>query len=164
DDVAKADEYLDQCRPDLRRWEWHYLKRLCHPELLVVAAPGARDVAFGPDGARIVVAGRSLAIRDAATGRLIRSLGEHPETLGIALGPDGPRLAAAVGGGTIAVWDLAAEQGPLTIHWPDQGWVGRPAFSPDGRRIAAGSQKGGIAVWDAATGEPLRMLRGHADS
>src|SRR5581483_7171089 len=59
--VAQADYLLDQClppegRPDRRGWEWYYLKRLCHAEL--VAIPAHRDavsgLAFGPDGKYLV--------------------------------------------------------------------------------------------------------------
>src|SRR5262249_52950209 len=31
--VARAEEILGACERDLRNWEWHYLKRLCHCEL-----------------------------------------------------------------------------------------------------------------------------------
>src|SRR5262249_58982156 len=47
--VRRAEQLLDQGRPDLRGWEWHYLKRLCRPELLALPASG-HATAFSPDG------------------------------------------------------------------------------------------------------------------
>src|SRR5262249_52268431 len=49
--VGRAEQLLDECPPERRQWEWHFLKRLCH------AAPVAfRDnwhsvesAAFSPD-------------------------------------------------------------------------------------------------------------------
>jgi hypothetical protein len=54
-EVARADEQLDECPAEHRRWEWHYLKRLCHAEQLTLrgyAAP-VRTVEFSPDGTRL---------------------------------------------------------------------------------------------------------------
>src|SRR5262249_51435426 len=31
--VTAADALLDRCDADMRHWEWHYVKRLCHSEL-----------------------------------------------------------------------------------------------------------------------------------
>jgi transposase len=52
--VSRADQVLDDCLPALRSWEWHYLKRLCHAELLALPGHGhsIRCLAFCPDGKR----------------------------------------------------------------------------------------------------------------
>src|SRR5262249_45484713 len=50
--AGRADELLDACPPELRHWEWHYLKRLRHADLLTVPGHAALfgTVAFRPDG------------------------------------------------------------------------------------------------------------------
>ena len=57
-----CDELLEQHRPkpgetDLRGFEWHYLHRLCHSELLTLKKPHARNWTFSPDGKRLALSG-----------------------------------------------------------------------------------------------------------
>src|SRR5262249_41564902 len=71
--VAEAEQLLDDCPPALRGWEWRYVKRLCHLGLLTFTG-GGNAVAFSPDGTRVVSGrgdslGGELAVWDAATGR-----------------------------------------------------------------------------------------------
>src|SRR5262249_22359149 len=64
--VERAEAILDgQCDPDLRHWEWHYLKRLCHPELRTLEndAP-VRWLAYSPDGKHLAVSGPRRGHRD----------------------------------------------------------------------------------------------------
>jgi serine/threonine protein kinase len=39
--VGRAEDILDACPAHLRRWEWYYLKRLCHGDLLTLRADAA---------------------------------------------------------------------------------------------------------------------------
>ena len=55
--VAGTETYLEKYlpktgRPDLRGWEWRYLKRLCHADLLppMEHRDWVQQVAYGPDG------------------------------------------------------------------------------------------------------------------
>src|SRR5262249_4970362 len=54
--VAEAEQLLDACPEALRGWEWHYVKRLCHLDLLSYRGHtrAVTDVAFSPDGTRVV--------------------------------------------------------------------------------------------------------------
>src|SRR5262249_30411209 len=56
--VSAALALLDRTRPDLRGWEWRYVYRLCHPELLTLYghSGGLSSASFSPDGSRIVTA------------------------------------------------------------------------------------------------------------
>jgi hypothetical protein len=47
---------LDRSRADLRGWEWRYLHRLCHLDLLTLKGHTGyvTSVSFSPDGSRIV--------------------------------------------------------------------------------------------------------------
>ena len=66
-DIRRVRELLQRHRPhpgesDLRRFEWHYLNRLCHQELLTLdGRSGPADhVAYSPDGKRLASAHRGL--------------------------------------------------------------------------------------------------------
>lgn len=67
---------------------------------------------------------------------------------GIALSPDGQRLASASMDETIKVWDLSIGQELLTLR-ADTGGFHSVTFSPDGRQIAASGYDGTIRIWDA---------------
>src|SRR5438309_903919 len=53
-----ADDLLHGCPIERRGWEWHYVKRLCHPERLSVEVPAGSvsAIAFSPDG-RVIATG-----------------------------------------------------------------------------------------------------------
>jgi eukaryotic-like serine/threonine-protein kinase len=97
--------------PDLRGFEWHYLRRLFHGELLTVQAHGeVRTVAFTPDGKRLVSWGRN----------------QQPRYMN----------DDAVAPREIKLWDAATgRQLPLGIKGPTEK-AGQPALSPDGERLA----------------------------
>lgn len=72
--LTMAEQYLNDCPPSLRHWEWHYLKRRCHTELLTHHGHDGplRSVAWSPDGQLIASASsgnNALIMRDAATGQ-----------------------------------------------------------------------------------------------
>ena len=54
DNVALAEDLLHGCPVERRGWEWHYVKRLCHPERFSLEAPAGSlsAIAFSPDGRR----------------------------------------------------------------------------------------------------------------
>jgi hypothetical protein len=60
---ARANRLLDECPPDLRLWEWHYLKRLSNSELLSLTGHGGvvGAVLFSPpDGKRLATLGSKM--------------------------------------------------------------------------------------------------------
>ena len=174
--LSRAVQLLDQCPPDLRGWEWNYLRRLRGKSL----APLRHDAAvlcaaISPDGESIAASDQDGMIRiwDARTGQQLRSFRAHAKhARSIAFSPDGLRLASGGWDGTVKVWD-AQTGGLMAQREGPGGRIARVAFSPDGKRLAVGSSTGGgpgmtgadgpgvLQIWDATLGEPLRTIRGH---
>jgi WD40 repeat protein/class 3 adenylate cyclase len=168
---------------DLRGFEWRYLWRQSHRELISWPAEGvyAQFLQFLSDGKTLVTGTttNTLSFWNAATGTKLESYGPAPAdgaATARACSPDGRWLATA----TCTLPPQGASQ-PMT--WQLQLWdrvtqrdfsfrgrcgaVASLAFSPDGKRLAAGldAQPGASAardvlVWDLATRRE-RVLRGH---
>jgi hypothetical protein len=115
--MARVRDLLERQQPertggtDLRGFEWYYLWRLSHSELLTLRGHTGwvQCVAFSPDGRRLASAsGFEVRVWDTATGAEVRALQGHTgEVLGVAFGPDGRRLASASWDQTVRVWDTA---------------------------------------------------------
>ena len=101
-----------------------------------------------------------LGLPDGAKARLGKS--NIAGSKGIALSPDGTRLAAAT---TIGVWlydtDTSKELALLKGH---TGTVTCVAFSTDGKTLVSGSVDTTIRCWDTLTGKLKATLTGHVGS
>src|SRR5262249_55250958 len=99
--VERVSELLEQYRPkpgetDLRGFEWHYLDRPCHAELLTMKGPAttvnaARSVSYSPDGKRLAslfFAG-TVKVWDAQTGQELLTF--QSDGRKVAFSPDGKR-------------------------------------------------------------------------
>ena len=166
--VDRAEAILDTCRPELRSWEWHYLKRLYHPELLSTRGDYFSSLAFSPDGKQLALgSGRSLRILEAATGREVASQQEdNLQTWSVAYSRDGERLfAASYDDGHLAkhvkitTWDPASDKEVSERQLPVEAGAPCVAFSPDGRLIAVTSSKGILRIWEADSGREILTLR-----
>jgi eukaryotic-like serine/threonine-protein kinase len=170
--IARLVDLLEGQRPqrngdiDLRGFEWHYLWRLCHGELLTLKghADGVRSVAFSPDGKHLASGSgeNTIKIWDAASGQGSLTLKGHAGGVSsVAFSPDGKRLASGSFDNTIKIWDAASGQESLTLKG-HAAPVSSVAFSPDGTRLATGSSDKTIKIWDAASGQESLTLKGHA--
>jgi WD40 repeat protein len=139
DNVPRADQMLDECPTDLRHWEWHYLKRLCHSACRGVPLPvqqGLRVCALQPDGRRAALVYRFLQ------GRVYKNLAQ--------------------------VFDVVTGKEVASLPLPDTWVSDAAAFSPDGRLLAVGgddmlpdlSHQAAVHVWDLSAGMELHVLRG----
>ncbi|HEV3263103.1 MAG TPA: serine/threonine-protein kinase [Gemmataceae bacterium] len=175
--MDRARQRLDECKPELRRWEWHYLRRRCQADLLTLR--GHQEVvwgvAFDRDGKRLASASLDGTVKvwDAATGRLLYSRGRSggPPLWGLAFSPDGKLLAAGGADRAVRLWDATTRK--EVRSWTHlSGEVRCLAFSPNGKLLAAtvnpvgsdGSpaRPGQVVVWETATGRKRYTLRMHA--
>jgi WD40 repeat protein/serine/threonine protein kinase len=143
---------------DLRGFEWHYLRRLDHRDLLTISAHGgmAMKVRFTPDGKRLITFGlkeiRSfdqpfnepgeIKLWDAVTGRPLPLKLEGETDIGLSgdLSSDGTLLAAGCGDSRVRIWNFQSGRLVATM----EGHRSKPAwdvvFSPDGKHLASQAQ------------------------
>jgi WD40 repeat protein/serine/threonine protein kinase len=163
--MAQVEKLLDDCASGRRGWEWYYLKRLCHADLLTLRGhTGAIwGVAYSPDGTRLATASPDGTVKlwDAITGQEVRTLKGHTSPVfSVAFSPDGTRLASG-DEDSIVIWDVTDGRviHPLIGH---KGRVLSLAFGPDGTRLASASYDQTVKIWNVRTGRLLDTLQGHA--
>jgi WD40 repeat protein/serine/threonine protein kinase len=114
------------------------------------------DVAFSPDGRRIVTASRDKTARvwDTDTGEAVTPPLPHGDMVWRArFSPDGRRVLTACRDGKAQLWDARSGQavGPA---FPHGAAIEDASFSPDGRWVLTAGTDGTAQVWDAVTGQP----------
>jgi WD40 repeat protein len=165
-------ELLEQHRPkpgerDLRGFEWYYLDRLCHSDLLTIEVPvsAINSIVFSPDGHLLAgaLSDAQVVVWDADTGKIRHTFTGHSHPVrSVVFSFDGKLLVSGSGGresdhnpdipGEVKVWDLETGQQALALS--DRGQVQSVAMSPDATRIAACSERGAI-IWNAQSGARL---------
>jgi WD40 repeat protein len=173
-DVARAEQLLNECPRSLRHWEWYYVDRLCHADLRTLHGHTGwiACVCFSPDGNRLASASTDETVRlwGVRTGREERILKGHTGLIwSVCFSPDGKRLASASEDGTVRLWDADTGQETRvlkghTILIDSKEHivpVHSVCFRPDGKRLASGGWDQIVRVWDAETGQQVRALKGH---
>jgi RNA polymerase sigma factor (sigma-70 family) len=119
----------------------------------------AFDMAFSPDGQRLVCAGEALRCFDVAAGKQLEVFGSGQRINSVAFSPDGKMLAVGRGGAPVALWDTATLKEVRRLDGNPDGARG-VAFAPDGKAlaVAAYGPDGLVALWDPATGKKTRDL------
>lgn len=137
----------------------------------------ATDVAFSPDS-KLVAVGTGCAFNmagsatvklwDVETGTLLLDIAAPSLVSDVEFSPDGQRVAAATGEGSIHLWDVATG----TLATELQGATGRVmniAFSPDGTRLASAEydeslKTSTLRLWDLNSGDQLYTLEREIDT
>src|SRR5262249_58477121 len=84
DSRGRARGHLDQCPVERRQWEWHYLKRFCRFEPLVLRHEAVvNSLAFSPGGEWIAGAGGDGTIKvwNSRTGVEVRAFPAHADSV-----------------------------------------------------------------------------------
>jgi WD40 repeat protein len=140
-----------------RNWEWGWLERQCHRDLMTLSAGDetVHTVAFSPDS-RLLATGdeKSVRVWDLATGATKFFFGhDYGAIHSTRFSSDGTRLLTACVDRTARVWDASSAQQLLVLAHGD--YVVQAVFSPDDRIIATAGGHHGLKLWDAQSGALL---------
>jgi predicted NACHT family NTPase len=165
DNVPATLALLDNTRADFRGWEWRYLHRLCHSDLLTLKGHTGpvSSASFSPDGSRVVTgsADATAKIWDARTGAEVLALKGHTDAVeSVSFSPDGSRVVTGSIDKTAKVWDARTGAEVLALKGHTRP-VEFASFSPDGSRVVTGSADATAKIWDARTGAEVLALKGH---
>jgi WD40 repeat protein len=164
--VARVEQLLDECKTELRGWEWRYLKRLCHADLLTVKHDsGVKSIAFSQDGRYLSSGSANGTVRvfSPVTGEEFFNLKLTSDGIhSLAFEPASNRLVAA-GGSDVFVLDPITGESVRKIAG-HSATVNAVAWSSDGKRLASGSGDKTARIWNADSGQLLHTLTGHTES
>ena len=152
----------------LRSWEWGWLERACHRDLMTLdsGGPALTGVDFSPDG-RLLATGcfdGTARLWDIVTGREVRRFNVGKSfVLLLDFSSDGQYLVTPNMDGIVKVWNVATGQMLFTLEGHTD-WVYCAAFSPDGKTIATSSRDKTVRLWDARNGTSRGIVGEYGDS
>ena len=136
---------------------------LAYPERVELEGNDAplRDVAFSPDGSRLVGVTSSGEVRvwNASSGAVAGVLPTEDDRVWmVSYSPDHRTILTV--GARARLW--AADTLELRGQLDGPGSPATAEFSPDGRWLVTGATDGTAQVWEAHTFDPVAVLRGHS--
>ncbi len=145
-DVSNASTLADPAAAtsEIRTWDTSDFRQR---RTIPVEAQGTSVLT--PDGGTLITSGGTrIQARDADTGAVRRTFGEHTsEVRALALSPDGRTLATGtLGEPAIRLWDVATGNHLATLTGHGAG-IEDLEFSPDGGRLASAGDDTDVGMW-----------------
>jgi WD40 repeat protein len=109
---------------------------------------------FSLDGKRVAAVGVGqfpsglVQVLDAENGKELQALDTAGLILGLAIHPDGKRLATGSMDGSVKIWDLATRQEILVLK-AHTDFVTDLCFTSTGQRLISAAMDRTVRVWDA---------------
>ena len=151
-------------------WWWDLTQTPPAGKRITGDADVVNALAFGPDG--ILAAGNAedvitlwdLAVSNTEPLAKITNV-QTGGIFSLTFNPDGTRLLAGNGDGSLVLWDVSEPKGGVKTSGSAFIFHTRPAtgiaFSPDGKLIASASADGDVVLWEAAShnaiGQPFAL-------
>ncbi len=165
--VTRARHLLGECPVTQRRWEWHYLNRLCQAELLQMRGPDSPLLSLAFNGQRqLAGVGEDMTVKvwDAGSGKgVFTQPGSGRGDRGPVVGfdPGAQQLHVVAANQPVRVWDLSQKKELASLPWPrDKGAV--VAYNARRQLLAFGLPDGTLKVWDVAAGAEVFHAAAHA--
>ncbi len=163
-------ELLDQCKPELRNWEWGRLKYLCQQEIKRFdAAARVEGIAFDPAGERVAAASRDGHVRiwEAATGEVLADCdltagNSNAIATAVCFSPvdsDWLAIGSSEHSRVLRIWNCRTDETRILPGHDDT--VVSAVFSRDGQRLLTASMDNRAMLWDVASGQVVQTFRGH---
>jgi WD40 repeat protein len=133
-----------------------------HKEIGALEVSAIMNVAFHPDGKRLILCSQddAVLVRDTEKKSTTELRGNLSGVNAVAVSPDGRQIASAGWDGTVCVW-RTPRQGradkPVVLRGHGQR-VACVAFSPDGRLLASGGDDGQVRLWAAGVNPEYTIL------
>jgi WD40 repeat protein len=124
------------------------------------------QVAFSPDGKRIVAGGynNDVTIWNTASAKIVLTLKGHTDEVhAVSFSPDGNTIVSGSHDKTLKLWD-ASNGKMIKSLGASAETVASVAFSPDGTRALTGSFDGMLRLWDATNGRLIHTMVGDPNS
>ena len=169
--IGRAEELLEDCPPEFRGWEWHYLKRRNRQELLLFRGHAGliSSAAISPDGKVIASTGLivgtagiqlgEIRLWDRTTGKQIHRLLEHHGPVAVAFHPDGKRLISGGTDNTLRVWDVVTGNEIRNLKVPER--IHNLAVSIDGTVLITVGSDNVLRIRNGEDLQEIGTLRGH---
>jgi WD40 repeat protein len=120
------------------------------------------DVAFSPDGARILTASwdKTAKLWDLSSGKLLVTYAHQGTVNSAAFSGNGAQIITASSDHSAKLWETVS--GKLIRSFGHQDEVNSAAFSPDGTRILTASVDRTAKLWDTASGKLIASFEHQA--
>ena len=161
---GQASEILNRVPYQRRGWDHRHLQRrmLGTPLSIEIGSHQTQfaDVAFSPDGKRIVhdIWGGGLSIVDVSTGKRTGWIPNIGVVNSFAMSPNGEHVLVGRYDGQLILWNVDTSKKVATFKGHTKQ-VLSVSFSPDGKLVSSGSSDGTARIWDANTAESLHVIR-----